>query len=695
MLEQDAVVSIHGGLRREERQLAQETFVGDSEVTVLVATDGAGEGVNLQRAKVLVNYDLPWNPNRIEQRFGRIHRIGQTEVCHLWNLVAAETREGLVFERLFEKLAAQGKALGGRDVLGQVFAEESLRDLLIEAIRYGDRPEVRARLDEVVDAAVGENLRRALRERALISDVLSPVEVEAVRERMEDAEARRLQPHFIRSFFLEAFGLLGGQVSRRESGRYEIRHVPADVRAQEQAIRATRPILRRYERVTMLVVSIPASDLEVGGEGGHQALVRLLNVVGRMETSWKPATADEGFEIVRRRLFEPVPPNLARERNAAVHAFGELYRSQRAEFPSECGEGEYERRLHTAYPIHPELFDRLYGEWSTLERFQRTRGVLRLMAAVIYELWRREDRSVLIMPGMLPIEASQVVDELTRYLDEPWTPVISTDIDGENALPLRIDNQNPAFMRYSASRRVARTIFLGSAPIKEAANRGIDDRRVKLGCVQPGEPPATFGDSLRRLSNEALYLSTDGQRHWYSLQQTVTRLAADRAALVREDQVDHEIETRLRSDRARGDFVRVHHAAGGPGDVDDEGGVRLVVLGPTHPHSGKSEESPARDSAQRPLDDRAGGPRLNRNMLVFAAPDSARLEELRDAIRNYMAWDSISREQDSLNLDTVQRSQVQAGRHEWDESGSQRVREGYHGCSRRAPRRAIPRFAGK
>jgi superfamily II DNA or RNA helicase/predicted nucleotidyltransferase len=252
VLGQNAVVSIHGGLRREERQRAQETFILDPEVTVLVATDAAGEGVNLQRANLLVNYDLPWNPNRIEQRFGRIHRIGQTEVCHMWNLVAAETREGLVFERLFEKLSAQGKALGGQvfDVLGQVFAEQSLRDLLIEAIRYGDRPEVRARLDQVVDAAVGENLKRALRERALISDVLSPVEVEAVRERMEEAAARRLQPHFIRSFFIEAFGQLGGQISRRESGRFEIRHVPAEVRAQEQEIRATRPILRRYERVT-------------------------------------------------------------------------------------------------------------------------------------------------------------------------------------------------------------------------------------------------------------------------------------------------------------------------------------------------------------------------------------------------------------------------------------------------------------
>jgi predicted AAA+ superfamily ATPase len=427
----------------------------------------------------------------------------------------------------------------------------------------------------------------------------------------------------------------------------------------------------------MLVVSIPASDIEVGGEGGRQALIRLENVVGRMETSWKPATADEGFEIVRRRLFEAVSPDVARERDAAVHAFGELYRGARGEFPVECGEGEYERRLRTAYPIHPELFDRLYGEWSTLERFQRTRGVLRLMAAVIYELWRREDRSLLIMPGMLPIEASQVVDELTRYLDEPWTPVISTDVDGENALPLRIDNQYPAFMRYSAARRVARTIFLGSAPIKETANRGIDDRRVKLGCVQPGEPPATFGDALRRLSNEALYLSTDGRRYWYSLQQTVTRLAADRAALVRDDQVDHEIEIRVRKDRERGDFVRVHPVPEAPGDIDDEDAVRLVVLSPAHPHSSKSEESPARAFAQRVLDERAGGPRLNRNMLAFAAADSARLEDLRDAVRNHMAWDSIAREQDSLNLDTVQRSQVTARRTEWDESVDQRLHESY------------------
>ena len=312
----------------------------------------------------------------------------------------------------------------------------------------------------------------------------------------------------------------------------------------------------------MLVVSIPASDIETGGEGGREARKRLENVVGRIESSWKPATADEGFEIVRRRLFEEVPSELQRERDAVVRAFGELYRAQRGEFPSACAEGEYERRLTASYPIHPELFDRLYGEWSTLERFQRTRGVLRLMAAVIHELWERDDRSLLIMPGTMSIDAGPVINELTRYLEEGWTPVIATDVDGENSLPLRLDRENAGtFGRYSAVRRVARTVYMGSAPIKEVANRGIDDRRIKLGCVQPGEAPATFGDALRRLASQATYLNTDGNRYWYSLQPTVTRLAADRAAVIRDDLIDEEIRKRLRDEqRQRGDFARVHPA---------------------------------------------------------------------------------------------------------------------------------------
>jgi SNF2 family DNA or RNA helicase len=200
----EAAVSIHGGMPRDQRRKVQEAFTQDKDVLLLVATDAAGEGINLQRVHLMINYDLPWNPNRIEQRFGRVHRIGQTEVCHLWNLVAAETREGNVFQRLFEKLEEQRKALGDQvfDVLGDAFSGKTLRELLIEAVRYGESPEVKHRLKEVVDATVGDTLRKVVHERALVSDVMTAGDVERIREEMERAEARKLQPHFIRSFFL-------------------------------------------------------------------------------------------------------------------------------------------------------------------------------------------------------------------------------------------------------------------------------------------------------------------------------------------------------------------------------------------------------------------------------------------------------------------------------------------------------------
>ena len=249
----EAVVIIHGGLGREERRKAQELFTQDKDVQILVATDAAGEGINLQRAHLMVNYDLPWNPNRIEQRFGRIHRIGQTEVCHLWNLVAIETREGDVFHRLLEKLEQQRKALGGSvfDVLDRCFTETSLRSLVIEAIRYGDQPEVKARLEQVIDETLDyDHLRSLIEERALTHEVLSADQLQGIRDDMERAAARRLQPHYIASFFREAFQLLGGKLHERETDRYEITHVPAVIRSRDRLIGIGEPVLTRYERVT-------------------------------------------------------------------------------------------------------------------------------------------------------------------------------------------------------------------------------------------------------------------------------------------------------------------------------------------------------------------------------------------------------------------------------------------------------------
>ncbi len=247
------VVIIHGGMGREERKKSQEAFKHDPEVRILLATDAAGEGINLQRAHLMVNYDLPWNPNRIEQRFGRIHRIGQTEVCHLWNLVAEETREGDVYRRLLEKLEEARSALGGQvfDVLGKVqFEGRPLRELLIEAIRYGDQPEVRARLTRAVDSPFDrEQLRELLEERALAHDAMDASRVRGIREEMERAEARRLQPHYIESFFLEAFARLGGTAKQREPRRYEVTHVPGPIRQRDRLIGIGQPVLPRYERI--------------------------------------------------------------------------------------------------------------------------------------------------------------------------------------------------------------------------------------------------------------------------------------------------------------------------------------------------------------------------------------------------------------------------------------------------------------
>lgn len=248
----EAVITIHGGIGREERKKAEELFKQDKEVLVLVATDAAGEGINLQRAHLMVNYDLPWNPNRIEQRFGRIHRIGQHEVCHLWNLVAEGTREGEVYRTLLKKLEIERDALGGAvfDVLGKAINGTELRVLLIEAIRNGNKPEVKARLAQQVEAALNrDRLEELLKEKALVHESMDASKVFKIREEMERAEARRLQPHFIASFFLEAFKLLGGSIREREPKRYEIRHVPNLIRARDRQIGQVYPVLPRYERI--------------------------------------------------------------------------------------------------------------------------------------------------------------------------------------------------------------------------------------------------------------------------------------------------------------------------------------------------------------------------------------------------------------------------------------------------------------
>jgi predicted AAA+ superfamily ATPase len=456
----------------------------------------------------------------------------------------------------------------------------------------------------------------------------------------------------------------------------------------------------------LLVISLPASDtsaspharaddVEVGGQRGREALDRLRNVVGRVESSWRPASAEEGFEIVRRRLFEPMTdPAQFKDRDVVARAFADLYRAQHQEFPPECRDTDYEKRMQAAYPIHPEIFDRLYGDWSTLVKFQRTRGVLRLMAAVIHSLWEKGDKNPLILPANVSIDDPRVQFELTRYLSDNWVPVIEKDVDGPRSLPLRLDGEVSNLGKFAACRRVARTIYLGSAPTATAAHRGLEDRQVKLGCVMPGESPAVFGDALRRLAGAATYLYNDGPRYWYSTQPTVTKLAEDRAEQLKRDpdKVVHEIDRRLRANlRQTGDFSRIHLLPPSGHEVPDDLDARLVVLGPDHPYS-KEPANAAETAARAILENRGSAPRLHRNTLVFLAADKSRLEQdLEEAVCRYLAWESILAEREALDLSPHQVKQAENQRSSADGTVTSRLAETYQWLL--APAQSSPKGA--
>jgi predicted AAA+ superfamily ATPase len=425
----------------------------------------------------------------------------------------------------------------------------------------------------------------------------------------------------------------------------------------------------------LLVISLPASDtsgnehntvddVEVGGVRGREALDRLRNVIGRVESSWRPASAEEGFEIVRRRLFEPLTSNEQfKQRDVIAQTYADFYRQHASEFPPEVTQSSYEQRIKAAYPIHPEVFDRLYTDWSTLVKFQRTRGVLRLMAAVIYDLWKNNDLNPLIMPGNIPIDEIRVETELTRYLSDNWKPIIEKDVDGPNSLPLQIDNNNSNLGKHAAARRVARTIYLGSAPIAAASNMGMEDRRIKLGCVMPNESPAIFGDALRRLASEATYLYQDGARYWYSTQPTVTKIAEDLSEQYKRepDRVHSELQKRLNNDlKTPGEFGRIHPLPSSSIDVLDDNETRLVVLDLDQAYS-KGSDNAAESAARNILEMRGNAPRLYRNALVFLAADKTRINELEEALRKYLAWQTIldNKEQHNLSPNQVRQAQTQ------------------------------------
>jgi predicted AAA+ superfamily ATPase len=432
---------------------------------------------------------------------------------------------------------------------------------------------------------------------------------------------------------------------------------------------------------TLLVASLPASQIEVGGEGGQEALARLKQTFSRVESSWRPASPEESYEIVRRRLFKEIPGDRFHHRDNTLKQFAKLYRESPNDFPQGCSDEDYRRKLEKAYPIHPELFDQLYVAWGSVEKFQRTRGVLRLMAQVIHELWMSNDPSVVIMPGSVAISSPRVEPELLHYLDTNWQSIIAGDVDGTSSTPYRIDQSAPNLNRYSATRRIARAIFMGSAPTHKEQNRGLDDKQINLGVVQPGERPAIFGDALRRLANQAKFMHSDLGRHWYSVSPSLNRMAADRANQIEEALVlltiDKELAVYINGIGDRGHFDAVQVCPSTSADVPDEmGGVRAVVLGVAHSHTGR-DGSDAQKEAKEILLQRGSTPRVYRNTLVFVASEGRQLDSLKESVRAMLAWGEIVRDTKRLDLTPSDSALAEAKLKEARETTRTRLREAW------------------
>lgn len=420
----------------------------------------------------------------------------------------------------------------------------------------------------------------------------------------------------------------------------------------------------RASKNTLLVATIPESDIEVGGQAGLEVLEHIEHTFGRMEAIWKPVGSEEGFEVVRRRLF--LRPDQESARDDVCRAFSEMYRST-GDFPIACKEARYLERMKACYPIHPEVFERLYNDWAALDRFQRTRGVLRLMAAVIHDLWVRNDTSLMIMPGSLGLDIVAVREELVRYLPEGWAVVLESDVDGQNSVPFRLDAENQRFGQSAAGRRVARSIFLGSAPhVAHQQVRGLEDVRVRLAVAQPGEQVSVFNDALSQLAEKLTYLYRRDRRYWYDTRPNLRRTVEERAQQISDAHAESEIIRRLQKSvpRENDGFAGVHVCPVSSGDVSDEQEARLVILRLSQTHKGQDMESEGIKISRSILVDRSGNSRQNRNMLVFLAPAREATENLQQEVKRYLAWCSVVSDQDALNLDAHQRREAREGEKE-------------------------------
>jgi len=427
----------------------------------------------------------------------------------------------------------------------------------------------------------------------------------------------------------------------------------------------------------VLLASLPESEREAGSERGVAALHALEHYFSRVQAIWKPVSTEESFEIVRRRLFTEIRDQDTRD--TVCRAFADWYVKHADDLPGETQEGRYYDRLRSAYPIHPEVFERLYQDWSALPNFQRTRGVLKLMARVIHRLWQSDNKDLLILPGSLPLYDAEVSAELTSNLPVGWDPVLSRDVDGERSEPALLETQEARFGSVQACRRITRSIFLGSAPVSgNEMARGVETERLILSCVQPGQAPHVFKDALSRLKTRLTFLNEGNNRWWLDVKPNLRREMEDRKRRFQDPEVFDEVADVLRKVSGGGSIAH-HHIFTPAADVPDEWDLRLVVLAPNTGWTRGAGPNPARDAAAAILRDRGGQPRVKQNRLLFLAADADQVSHLKETVRALLAWRSIETDlnETRITLDNIQARQVKQNREQTRDTVQRLVRDTY------------------
>ncbi|MGF1869690.1 ATP-binding protein [Photobacterium indicum] len=429
----------------------------------------------------------------------------------------------------------------------------------------------------------------------------------------------------------------------------------------------------------ILLASLPESETEVGDSFGQKTLVSLEKHFGRVESVWKPVATEEAFEIVRRRLFEFAGDRAQVE--GISRQFCDYYRQHAQYFPLETQSNEYFERMCTSYPIHPEVFDRLYEDWSTLDKFQRTRGVLQYMAVIIHRLWNDNNQDALIMPGSIPLSDSLVRNKSIHYLPQGWEPVLEREVDGTRSEPHIIDGDDTRFGGVQAAHRSMRTIFLGSAPsVQDQVVKGIQVERILLGSVQPGQTVGTFEDVLKRLRDRLHYLYSDQDRFWLDTKPNLRREMESRKQNIDKLLLKDELKRRVNKVFGRNHLFSGVHVFTSSADVPDDYGLgpRLVVLSPSEGYT-KTDGSSAIKAAEKILQFRGEQPRQKRNRLIFFAADSDVVSRLNDAGRTFLAWREIVSDinEDKINLDLFQANLAKKNAASAEDNLHRTVRQAY------------------